>query len=76
MDVIEDKCTCGEKISVEINNKRTTRSDGKRAFYPDQRLPESLDPTKYNVNSISVFRCRKCWDPVDETVNAAKFETK
>lgn len=75
--VIEDQCSCGEPISVELDCKqRVSRTDKKRPFYPDKRLPEGLDPTKYHANGMSVFRCRKCGEPVGETVPAAKYETK
>lgn len=75
MQIIEDVCSCGESISVEIGCKnRAARTDGKRPFYPDQKLSDVLGSRKYSVDFISVFRCRKCGKPVDETVPAAAFE--
>ncbi|KIX25553.1 ead/Ea22-like family protein [Aeromonas salmonicida] len=73
--VVRDQCCCGEPISVELNcPRRTSRTDKKRPFYPDQGLPEGLDPQRYSEHGSSVFRCRKCGEPVDETVPAAKYE--
>lgn len=73
-NIIEDVCTCGEPISVEIGcAQRIARTDGKRPFYPDHKLPDGLDPTKYSVDGITVFRCRKCGECVDETVPSAAF---
>lgn len=73
--VVRDQCSCGEPISVELNcPRRTSRTDKKRPFYPDQGLPEGLDPQRYSEHGSSVFRCRKCGEPVDETVPAAKYE--
>ncbi len=72
--VVRDRCRCGEPISVELNcSHRVFRADKKRPFYPDEDLPEGLDPKKYSKHGISVFRCRKCGEPVDETVPAAKY---
>lgn len=74
MEIIKDECSCGEKISVEINCKRkVSRTDNKRPFYPDSELPEGVDPEKYNKDAITVFRCRECKKPVDETVPSASF---
>lgn len=73
-NIIEDVCTCGEPISVEIGcHRRTLMTDGKRPFYPDEKLPEGLDPERYDVDGMSVFRCRKCGECVDETVPSAAF---
>ncbi|GIB16361.1 hypothetical protein VCSRO90_2702 [Vibrio cholerae] len=75
VQIIEDVCICGEPISVEIGcTRRVARTDGKRPFYPDRKLPDGLAPTKYNVDAMSVFRCRKCGECVDETVPSAAFE--
>lgn len=75
MEIIDDKCSCGEEISVQINCKqRVCRTDGKRPFYKDAKLPDGVDPTMYSVDSITVFRCRNCNQPVDETVAAASFD--
>ncbi len=68
--IIKDECSCGEKISVEIDSPSASRTDGKRPFYPDEKLPCGLDPKKY---SVSVFRCRNCLSPVGETVPSAKY---
>lgn len=77
MGIVTDKCVCGEGISVELDcQRRVSRTDKKRPFYPDQELPEGLDPTKYSKHSISVFRCRGCGEPVDETVPAAQYAIK
>lgn len=73
--VVRDRCSCGEPISVELNcPRRTSRTDKKRPSYPGQGLPEGLDPQRYSEHGSSVFRCRKCGDPVDETVPSAKYE--
>lgn len=73
--VVRDQCNCGEPISVELNCPRSTiRTDKKRPFYPDEGLPDGLDPQNYSEHGSSVFRCRKCSEPVDETVPAAKYE--
>ncbi|MDM5134013.1 ead/Ea22-like family protein [Aeromonas salmonicida] len=73
--VVRDQCSCGEPISVELNcPRRTIRTDKKRPFYPDEGLPDELDPQNYSEHGTSVFRCRKCGEPVDETVPAAKYE--
>lgn len=72
--IIEDACICGEKINVEIGcEQRVSRTDKKRPFYPDQCLPDGLDPEKYRIDGITVFRCRGCGKPVDETVPSAGF---
>lgn len=73
--VVRDQCSCGEPISVELNcPRRTSRTDKKRPFYPDQGLPEGLDPQRYSEHGSSVFSCRKCGEPVSETVQSAKYE--
>ncbi len=73
--VVRDQCSCGEPISVELNcPRRTSRTDRKRPFYPDQGLPEGLDPQRYSEHGSSVFCCRKCGEPVSETVQSAKYE--
>lgn len=72
--VIEDKCTCGEPIRVEINAKISGRTDKKRPHYHDSSLPEGLDPNLYSADSVTVFRCRNCLEMVDETVQSATFE--
>ncbi|WP_421220316.1 hypothetical protein [Aeromonas enteropelogenes] len=73
--VVRDQCSCGEPISVELDcPRRTIRTDKKRPFYPDGGLPDGLDPQNYSEHGSSVFRCRKCGEPVDETVPAAKYE--
>lgn len=72
--VVRDQCSCGEPISVELDcPRRTIRTDKKRPFYPDEGLPDGLDPHNYSEHGSSVFRCRKCGEPVDETVPAAKY---
>lgn len=72
--VVRDQCSCGEPISVELDcPRRTSRTDKKRPFYPDQALPEGLDPQRYSEHGSSVFRCRNCGEPVGETVPAAKY---
>ncbi len=72
--VVRDQCSCGEPISVELDcPRRTIRTDKKRPFYPDEGLPDGLDPQKYSEHGSSVFRCRKCGEPVGETVPAAKY---
>lgn len=72
--VVRDQCSCGDPISVELDcPRRTSRTDKKRPFYPDEGLPDGLDPQNYSVNGSSVFRCRKCGEPVCETVPAAKY---
>ncbi|WP_429169153.1 hypothetical protein [Aeromonas rivipollensis] len=73
--VVRDQCSCGEPISVELDCPRhTSRTDGKRPFYPDEVLPEGLDPQCYSEHGSSVFRCRKCGEPVGDTVPAARYE--
>ncbi|EGR1128993.1 hypothetical protein ACKVFG_003356 [Vibrio cholerae] len=65
--VIHDECTrCNEAIAVEINTppERATRKDGKRPYYPDTD----------RFNTTTVFRCRQCLEPVDNTAPSAKFE--
>ena len=75
IEVVRDQCSCGEPISIELNCPlRTSRTDKKRPFYPDQGLPEGLDPQRYSEHGSSVFRCRKCGEPVSETVQSAKYE--
>lgn len=72
--VVRDRCSCGEPISVELNcPRRTSRTDKKRPFYPGQGLPEGLDPQRYSEHGSNVFRCRKCGKLVDETVPSAKY---
>ncbi|MCZ0752532.1 hypothetical protein [Aeromonas enteropelogenes] len=72
--VVHDQCSCGEPISVELDcPRRTIRTDKKRPFYPGEGLPDGLDPQNYSEHGSSVFRCRKCGEPVDETVPAAKY---
>lgn len=72
--VVRDQCSCGEPISVELDcPRRTSRTDKKRPFYPDAVLPDGLDPQRYSEHGTSVFRCRKCGEPVCETVPAAKY---
>lgn len=72
--VVRDRCSCGEPISVELDcPRRTIRTDKKRPFYPDEGLPDGLDPQNYSEHGSSVFRCRKCGEPVGETVPAAKY---
>ena len=72
--VVRDQCSCGEPISVELDcPRRTIRTDKKRPFYPDEGLPDGLDPQNYSEHGSSVFRCRKCGEPVGETVPAAKY---
>jgi hypothetical protein len=77
MEVVEDMCSCGEKISVQINcTQRVSRTDKKRPFYPDAKLPDAVDPEKYSIENVSVFRCRKCRQPVSESVPAASYESE
>lgn len=72
--VVRDQCSCGEPISVELDcPRRTIRTDKKRPFYTDEGLPDGLDPQNYSEHGSSVFRCRKCGEPVGETVPAAKY---
>jgi DNA-binding phage protein len=72
--VVRDQCSCGEPISVELDcPRRTIRTDKKRPFYPDEGLPDGLDPQNYSEHGSSTFRCRKCGEPVGETVPAAKY---
>ena len=72
--IIKDSCACGQKINVELNCKpRCSRKDNKRPHYPDEELPAGLDPNKYSRHSMSAFRCRKCSQPVNETVPSAKY---
>ena len=72
--VVRDQCSCGEPISVELDcPRRTIRTDKKRPFYPDEGLPDGLDSQNYSEHGSSVFRCRKCGEPVGETVPAAKY---
>ncbi|MCP3686517.1 MAG: hypothetical protein GY861_28090 [bacterium] len=60
-DVIESKCSCGQKVLIDrdANNggvRRTCRRDGKRVFYPGEE-----------DKGICVFRCSSCLKPIDET---------
>ena len=73
-EVINTKCQCGEPISIELNAPVTSRTDGKRPFYPGEKLSEGLDPTAYSARNITVFRCRKCEQPVSETVPEASYD--
>lgn len=72
--IIEDKCTCGEPILVEVNTKRGSRTDGKRPHYHDSALPDGIDLTKYSAADITVLRCRRCGESVGETVPAAAYD--
>lgn len=63
----------GQRQKPTVAVTETIRTDKKRPFYPDEGLQEGLDPQNYSEHSTSVFRCRKCGEPVDETVPAAKY---
>lgn len=59
--IIEDKCECGELISIEIDSKCSSRADGKRPFYPDAEMSERSNR----------LRCRKCSGWIADTVPSA-----
>lgn len=63
--LIQTQCSCGEPITVEYDShwQRTCRSDLRRPHYPDN------DPRA----SATVFRCRGCSKPVNETVPEAAY---
>ncbi len=65
--IIESKCKCGEKISVETHLKNSCRPDGKRPFYPDESEA---------WQNVTVFRCRKCRGWISDTCEDAVFENK
>ncbi|HCH5589192.1 TPA: hypothetical protein NKZ51_004545 [Vibrio parahaemolyticus] len=73
-EVVNAKCNCGEPISIELNSPTSCRTDKKRLFYPDQKLPEGVDKTVYSERGSSVFRCRNCGESVGDSVPAAKYE--
>ncbi len=64
----------GKQQNKPVTITETIRTDKKRPFYPDEGLPDGLDPQNYSEHGSSVFLCRKCGEPVDETVPAAKYE--
>lgn len=75
MTVITDKCgDCGEEIHVELNRFDCCRKDGKRPHYPDEKLPDGVDPKKYSMNNSTTFRCRKCHAFISNTAPAAEFD--
>lgn len=63
--LIDDHCTCGESITIELNASYATRKDGKRPFYRDSDYPERSNQ----------LRCRKCLEWIADTVPAAAYET-
>ncbi|EQB9038060.1 hypothetical protein ACYVOT_003326 [Vibrio cholerae] len=63
--LIDDHCTCGEAITIELNASYATRKDGKRPFYQDSDYPERSNQ----------LRCRKCLEWIADTVPAAAYET-
>lgn len=71
--IIKTSCECGEPISIEYNRFDCTRKDGKRPFYHDAKLPESLDPSKYSMDNATRFRCRKCEGYLPKTCKQAAF---
>lgn len=72
--IIETACSCGEPISVELNNKGGCRKDGKRPFYPDASLPEGVDPERYSMSNSTRFRCRACSGWLGDTVPEAALD--
>ncbi|MDB4261426.1 hypothetical protein N9878_01025 [bacterium] len=75
MEVIKDKCSCGEVVWVEVGAKICSRTDKKRPHYPDSELPEQLkDNPNYSKGNITVFVCRGCGSQIDKTVPSAKYE--
>jgi|GEM_PF-1063755 len=79
-NIIESACSCGEPISIEINcTQRIGRNDGKRPFYPDESVAETLagtnlDPKNYPENGVTTYRCRGCGSWLADTVPGAEFE--
>lgn len=69
MAVINDQCAkCSTAITVltGVDVTTTSRRDGKQAIYPDE--PVTID------NNYSIFRCRCCMSPADETVKSYAYE--
>jgi hypothetical protein len=67
MAIIQDECTCGEKVVILTGNdsKNRMRKDGKQAIYPD------CPPTKdYNYN---IYRCRGCLEVLNQTTESFRF---
>ncbi|MFK5951116.1 MAG: hypothetical protein QM500_20365 [Methylococcales bacterium] len=56
------KCKCGQPVLIEYNTTGF-RKDGKRIFYPEN------DSEGYHV-----FRCRNCYEPVNESAQHAEFD--
>ena len=61
--IIESACSCGQPVLIE-HNARSCRADKKRIFYPDQ--PD---------HGLCAFRCKRCRQPVSETVPGAEYGT-
>ena len=54
-DIIEGKCTCGEKVNKVLNSSCTGWKNGDRYHYPK-------DNTAW-----CIFRCESCNEPIHET---------
>jgi len=79
-EIIQAKCECGERISIELNCNRALRKDGKRPFYPDENVePWSFvkdgERIYYSQDGVTTFICRGCGGWFADTVPEAKFET-
>lgn len=57
----ESACSCGQPVLIEYN-AHSCRADKKRIFYPDQ-----------DDAGWCVFRCKRCHQPVSETVPGAEY---
>ena len=54
-DIIEGKCTCGEKVNKVLNSSCTGWKNGDRYHYPN------------NNTAWCIFRCESCNEPIHET---------
>ena len=63
----------GQRPKQSVAVTETIRTDKKRPFYPDEGLPDGLDPQNYSEHGSSVVRCRECGELVGEAVPAAKY---
>lgn len=57
----KSRCRCGQPVLIEYN-AHSCRADKKRVFYPDQK-----------DTGWCAFRCKKCHNPVSETVPGAEY---
>lgn len=64
---VKANCICGEEVIVSYSPKFAGRADGKRVFYPDDRMDG-------NGRKGCIFRCRKCGNVIADTCNEARHE--